>query len=103
MKIFIAEFTKTKYIFPKQIQWLKPLNRFQSAKVQPEKMWLKELVDLLEGVKIVKNSRNVDAILVKLNALMDLVVDVVYLHFLYVVAMENVVIHTVHKGISKLV
>ena len=66
-------------------------------------MWLKEVVDLLDEVQIVKNSRNVDAILVKFNALMDLVVDVVYLHILYVVAMENVVIHTVYKGISKLV
>ena len=66
-------------------------------------MWLKEVVDLLEEVQIVKNSRNGDAILVKFNALMDLVVDVVYLHIPYVVAMENVVIHTVYKGISKLV
>ena len=67
-------------------------------------MWLKEVVDLLEEVQIVKNSRNVDAILVKLNALMDLVEDVVLLTILYVVAMDIVMtLATVNKGTSKLV
>ena len=66
-------------------------------------MWLKEVVDLLEEVQTVKNIWNVVAILVKLHALMDLVVDVVHLQILYVVAMENVVILPVNKGISKIV
>ena len=68
-------------------------------------MWLIELVDyLLQEVQIVKNSRNVDAILVKLNVLMDLVEDVVLLKILYVVAMDIVMtLATVNKGTSKIV